>query len=112
MPKGSRKESTLKAFKKLGSYDMRSARASGAIADSSGHMPSRDPRSGMLLKSPDHPTFHKSIDADRKLKLKFSTKKGRIFSNKKVPKGHKKLSQQEVDALRRRSMVKSILDEM
>ena len=48
-------------------YDMARAKQLGYIPDASGHMPSRDYRTGMALKMPWHPTFHAGIEADRRM---------------------------------------------
>ena len=48
-------------------YDMARAKQLGYTPDASGHMPSRDYRTGMALKMPWHPTFHAGIEADRRM---------------------------------------------
>lgn len=46
-------------------YDYESARAAGLQPDSTGHWPSRDPRTGLLLKGRKHPTWSKTEEGER-----------------------------------------------
>jgi len=39
-------------------YDMETAKAAGLKPDATGHWPSRDPKSGTILKGRKHPTYH------------------------------------------------------
>lgn len=48
-----------------GDYNMKRALELGYGPDQNGHWPSRDYRTGEILKSPSHPTFHLGLDADR-----------------------------------------------
>lgn len=48
-------------------YDYETARAAGIKPGPDGHWPSRDPRTGTLLKGKNHPTFQKGVDEDAKL---------------------------------------------
>jgi len=48
-------------------YDYDTARQAGLAPDKDGHWPSRDPRSGVLLKGRKHPTSAKGDEADAKL---------------------------------------------
>jgi hypothetical protein len=48
-------------------YNINRAKQLGYTPDSIGHMPSRDYKTGLILKYPAHPTFQKGIDEDRKL---------------------------------------------
>lgn len=56
-------------------YDYETAREAGLApseeeGENKGHWPSRDPRTGMLLKGKKHPTFQKGVDEDAKLGYK------------------------------------------
>ena len=42
-------------------YDFATAEAAGITPDSTGHWPSRDPKTGRILKGRNHPTFDKTI---------------------------------------------------
>ena len=44
------------------------------------HLGSRDPNTGLLLKSPDHPTYDKMIKAEKRLGNKIVYKNGRAYS--------------------------------
>lgn len=66
-------------------YDYKTAIEAGlAPSDKNGHWPSRDPRTGQMLKGKAHPTFQKAIDADEE--MGYTVKKGedgKYYSNKK-----------------------------
>jgi len=64
-------------------FDIETFKESGGIPDPSGHMGSLDPRTGMVLKGVQHPTFHKTIEAEEKLGNKIVRRGNRLFS---VPK--------------------------
>lgn len=65
-----------KAFDPEGDdYDYEGAKAAGLKPepvddDDKPHWPSRDPKSGVLLKGRKHPTFQKGVDEDAKLGYK------------------------------------------
>lgn len=62
-------------------YDYESAKAAGLQADETGHWPSRDPKSGLLLKGAGHETWQKTLDAERKAGYQiFEGKDGRYYS--------------------------------
>lgn len=46
-------------------YDYETARRIGLSVDETGHWPSRDPGTGLILKGADHPTFHKTLEGER-----------------------------------------------
>ena len=48
-------------------YDYRTAKAAGIKEGSDGHWPSREPKSGRLLKGRKHKTFEKGVKADKAL---------------------------------------------
>jgi len=54
----------IQSFEENIAYDMKSARAAGLGPDETGHYPSRDPKTGLILKSQDHPTFHKTVKGE------------------------------------------------
>ena len=79
-PPKSKLDPFVDAFKNIGDFDIVTSRAAGDVPDATGHLASRDPRTGLLLKSPLHETFFKTIEVDRSLGMKFFSKNGRIFS--------------------------------
>jgi len=65
-------------------YDYRTARKSGLKADAGGHWPSREPKSGRLLKGRKHPTFQKGVDADAKMGYALEKRAdGRYYTTKR-----------------------------
>ena len=48
-------------------YDQETADRYGFKPDISGHLPSRIPETGLLLKGEAHPTFHKTVEAEEKI---------------------------------------------
>ena len=68
-------------------YDSATARKRGFKRDKAGHLPSRDPKSGKILKREDHPTFGKAITADQKLGYKAyrNVRTGSIHTFKRKP---------------------------
>lgn len=88
----------------FGDYDYRSAAAAGLTAGETEHWPSRvpsGPNEGLILKSPAHPTFFKTIEADRAIGFNLFQKGGRLFSFKGEPPSGDfvRLSDQEVAGL-------------
>lgn len=61
-------------------YDYKTAAEAGIERDAEGHMASRDPRSGMLLKGRKHPTFDKGVDEDRRLGYGLEKQEGRYYT--------------------------------
>ena len=63
-------------------YDYESARAAGLGADETGHWPSRDPKTGLILKGRKHPTFAKTIKGEKAAgyELQKDPATGRYFS--------------------------------
>src|SRR3990167_4203187 len=69
-----------------GGYDYASALAAGISPDTTGHWPSREPTTGLLLKGRKHPTFHKTLAAEKKLGYRvFQGPDGRWYSQPKPP---------------------------
>lgn len=65
-------------------YDYESARKAGIRPDKTGHWPSREPRTGLILKGKKHPTFHKTLKADKELGYRMQKRiDGRYYSIKK-----------------------------
>lgn len=65
-------------------YDYESAQAAGISADETGHFPSRDPVSGLILKGRNHPTFHKTIAGEEAAGMEiFKAEDGRYYSQPK-----------------------------
>ena len=73
-----------KLFEPEGSgYDNATAKALGIRPNKSGHFPSRVPSTGLILKGRKHPTFQKTIDAEKKHgNIIRKRKDGRYYSNK------------------------------
>jgi hypothetical protein len=61
-------------------YDMASALKAGLAADATGHWPSRDPSTGMLLKGRAHPTWHKTEQGEMDAGYEITKRDGRYFS--------------------------------
>jgi len=64
-------------------YDMDTAKSIGLKPDSSGHWPSRDPNSGMLLKGRKHPTWESTVSGEEKVGNEIYQKDGRWYSKSK-----------------------------
>ena len=63
-------------------YDYRSALSHGIRPDKTRHWASRVPGTGLILKGRKHPTFHKTIEADKQLGYRMIKKGGRYYSVK------------------------------
>ena len=61
-------------------YDHRTARLADMKRDTSGHMQSRDPVTGMQLKGRRHPTFDTAVEEDRKLGYGLEMENGRYYT--------------------------------
>jgi hypothetical protein len=71
-------------------YDDDFARKAGLKRDATGHMPSRDPKSGRILKGRKHPTFHKTLKGEKDAGFEiFKGKGGFLFSRPRKGKGSK-----------------------
>ena len=64
-------------------YDYDSARGAGIKPNKSGHWPSREPKSGLILKGTSHPTFKKTVEGERKAGYSIYQKNNRYYSRKK-----------------------------
>ncbi len=63
-------------------FDHEGARRAGIGPNASGHFPSRVPETGLILKGRKHPTFNKTLRAERARGLIVRKGKGgRYFSN-------------------------------
>jgi len=65
-------------------YDYASAEDAGLKRDKSGHMPSRVPKTGLILKLPGHKTLYKTRASDKRLGygVRKDPKTGRQYSKK------------------------------
>ena len=63
-------------------FDHAGARAAGLGPNKSGHFPSRVPATGLILKGRAHPTFNKTLAAEKKLGFTIRKRGGRYFSNR------------------------------
>jgi hypothetical protein len=61
-------------------FDIESARTAGLEPDEMGHMPSRVPETGLLLKGRRHPTFNKTLEAEKRLGFRVFKRNGQLFS--------------------------------
>lgn len=70
-------------------YDMESARKAGLQPDANGHWPSRDPKTGLLLKGAGHETWSKTIEGEKAAGMEVKKgPDGRYYSQPAVkPKG-------------------------
>lgn len=82
-------------------YDLYGAYLSGAqpILSNDGyyHLPSRDPKTGRILKSPNHPTFRQALEEDHKLGYEPVWRNGEVYTikrNKKFVGGEESTSSQ------------------
>lgn len=64
-------------------YDYETAEKSGLKPDTTGHWPSRDPKSGALLKGRNHPTWHLTVEGEEKAGYEIYKKSGRYYSRPK-----------------------------
>lgn len=69
-------------------YDYESAKKAGLKPGRDGHWPSREPRSGLVLKGRKHPTYKKALHADERLGYEHKKKNGRYYSIKTNPGKH------------------------
>lgn len=63
-------------------YDLRGAWKAG-LQPEDGHLPSRDPKTGLILKSKNHPTFKKTIEGEEGAGYEIYEKNGRFYSKEK-----------------------------
>lgn len=61
-------------------YDYETARAAGFKPDETGHWPSRDPSTGLLLKGRGHPTWSKTVKGEKDAGYEIYEKDGRYYS--------------------------------
>ena len=67
-------------------YDYGSAKKAG-LKKEDGHWPSRDPKTGLILKGTNHPTFKLTKEAEKKAGYEiYKGKDGRYYSKKKKKK--------------------------
>ena len=65
-------------------YDYETAKKHNIKPDSTGHWPSREPKTGQLLKGAKHPTFNKTLAEEKRLGYKvYKGKNGKYYSKKK-----------------------------
>ena len=79
--------SPVPAFDPEGSdYDYTSAEAAGLQPDQTGHWPSRDPNTGLILKGRGHETFDKTIQGEQEAGYEiYKGEDGRYYSQPKPP---------------------------
>jgi hypothetical protein len=77
---GKRREGQVR--KKYG-YNYTAAEDAGIKPDKTGHWPSRNPKTGEILKGRKHPTIYKTKRAEKKLGYKIKKKNGRLYSQPK-----------------------------
>jgi hypothetical protein len=66
-------------------YDTNSAIRAGMKRDETGHMGSRNPKTGQILKGRSHPTFSKTIDGEKRAGYEmYKGDNGKYYSRKIV----------------------------
>lgn len=73
-----------KANKKYG-YNYEAAKKAGLSPDSTGHWPSRDPNSGLILKGKKHPTIALTKKGEKEAGYEIYKKDGELYSKPKKP---------------------------
>ena len=64
-------------------YDYDTAKSSGIKPDKTGHWPSRDPKSGQILKGRKHKTWKLTEEGEKKAGHEIYKKDGKYYSRKK-----------------------------
>jgi len=65
-------------------YDYQSAKSAGLIKDETGHWPSRNPKTGQILKGTSHPTFNKTIKGEEAAGYEvYKASNGKYYSRKR-----------------------------
>lgn len=64
-------------------YDLKGAYKARLEPDESGHLPSRNPKSGLLLKKKTHPTYDKMVEGEKAAGYEIFQKKGKEYSRPK-----------------------------
>lgn len=64
-------------------YDYGKARAAGIKPDKTGHWPSREPKSGQILKGKSHPTYKLTVEGERKAGHEIYKQGDKYYSRKK-----------------------------
>jgi hypothetical protein len=68
-----------------GEYDMKAAKKAGEKPDETGHWPSRNPRTGRIYKGRRHPTWHKTVEGEKKQGLEiYKDKKDGYYYSRPV----------------------------
>lgn len=73
-------------------YDYATARKAGLKPDKTGHWPSREPKSGVILKGRKHRTWYLTEIGERKAGYRIIKKNGRYYSVKGKPNRKKQTS--------------------
>lgn len=73
-------------------YDIETARKSGMTRDKTGHMGSREPKSGVILKGRRHPTFGKTQIREELAGYDLKFEEGRYKSQKRRLRSQKRRS--------------------
>ncbi len=63
-------------------FDHASAARAGLKANKGGHFPSRVPETGLILKGRRHPTFNKTVAAEKRLGFTIRKRGKRFFSTR------------------------------
>ena len=73
-------------------YDYLAAKSAGLSADSTGHWPSRNPKTGQILKGRGHETFHLTEKGEKEAGFTISKGKGgKYFSESATSKAEREL---------------------
>ena len=76
-------KSRLKFNPEGNGYDYETANKAGIKPDGTGHWPSREPKTGQILKGKKHKTFHKTEEGEKKAGYKiYKGDDGKYYSKK------------------------------
>lgn len=79
------KEKSSNKFDPEGSgYDYETAKSSGIKPDKTGHWPSREPKSGQILKGRKHPTYEKTVKGEDEAGYEIYKDGGKYYSRPKA----------------------------
>ncbi|MCK5609083.1 hypothetical protein KAR91_44825, partial [Candidatus Pacearchaeota archaeon] len=79
-------------------YDYKSAKIAGLTADQTGHMPSRDPNTGLILKGMSHPTIDQTLIGEQDAGMQiYKAADGRYYSRPTPPEGAEEVPEEAPD---------------
>ena len=69
--------------KETDDYDLKGAFKAKLQPDEEGHLASRNPKSGLLLKKKSHPTYNKMVEGEKQAGMEIYKKRGKEYSRPK-----------------------------